>query len=104
MSKRVKEYINDCIACQISKPSHGKPSGLLHPIKSIDPYHTITIDFITGLPISHGFDALLTLMDKFSKAIHLIPCKTTTSAEDTAQLYLKHAYPVFGLPVKFISD
>jgi hypothetical protein len=104
MSKRVKAYINDCTTCQISKPSHEKTPGLLHPIEAIDPYYTIIMDFITGLPLCRGFDALLTLTDKFSKAICLIPCKSTTSAEETAQLYLKHAFPVFGLPVKFISD
>ena len=43
-------------------------------------------NFITGLPLCRGFDALLTLTDKFSKAIRLILCKSITSAEETAQL------------------
>jgi transposase InsO family protein len=47
---------------------------------------------------------LLTITDKFSKAIKLIACKTTTSAEDTAHLYLEYAYITFGLPAKIISD
>ena len=104
MSKRVKRYINDCTTCQISKSSHEKPPDLLHPIEAIDSYYTIIMDFITDLPISRGYDALLTLTDKFSKAIRLIPCKTIISTEETAQLYLKHVYPVFDLPVKFISN
>ena len=84
--KKSERYINDCTICQISKPSHDKTPGLLHPIEAIDPYYTIIMDFITGLPLCRGFDALLTLTDKFSKAIRLIPCKSTISAEETAQL------------------
>ena len=63
------------------------------------------MDFITGLPITtKGFDALLTITDKFSKAIKLIACKTTTTAEETAALYIEQAYTTFGLPTKIISD
>jgi hypothetical protein len=62
------------------------------------------MDFITGLPLSDGKDALLTFTDKFTKAIRLVPCNKTTSAEDAARLYLHHCYSTFGLPTKFISD
>jgi transposase InsO family protein len=63
------------------------------------------MDFITGLPTTaNGFDALLTVTEKFSKAIKLIACKTTTSAEETAKLYIDQAYTAFGLPSKIISD
>ena len=47
---------------------------------------------------------LLTITDKFSKAIKLVACKTTDSAADIASLYLQQAYATFGLPVKIISD
>jgi hypothetical protein len=77
-------------------------------MKSIDsptePCHTISIDFITGLPTSQGNDALLTVIDTFSKAVKLIACNKTTTAEETAQLFLSQCYPTFGLPCKIISD
>jgi transposase InsO family protein len=62
------------------------------------------MDYVTGLPTSHGQDALLTVTDLFSKAVKLIPCKKTTTAEDTATLFLHHCYTTFGLPTKIISD
>jgi hypothetical protein len=46
------------------------------------------MDFITRIPLSDGKDVLLLFTDKFTKAILLIPCNKTTSAEDTARLYL----------------
>ena len=89
MSRKIKEHCDNCVACQTSKHSHEKPVGHLHPVPTLDePFHTITMDFVTGLPLSHGHDALLTITDKFSKAIKLISCRTTDSAEDTAKLYL----------------
>lgn len=62
------------------------------------------MDFITGLPTSEGFNAMLTVTDAFTKAIRLIPCHDSTTAEETAQLFMRHCYPVMGLPSKIISD
>jgi len=104
MSKRIKSVVNECVACQTSKPSNEKPMGQLYPIPVEDPLHTITMDFVTGLPKSNGKDALLTVTDKFSKAVRLIPCTEKTTAEETAKLYIQYCYPIFGLPVKIISD
>ena len=42
------------------------------------PFHTITIDFILGLPKSrNGNDCAMSVTDKYSKAITLIPGKKT---------------------------
>ena len=105
MSRRIKLYVDNCQQCQLSKPSHEKPAGLLQSIEPPDsPCHTLCMDFITGLPQSHGHNALLTVTDAFSKAVRLIPCKKTTTAEETARLFLHHCYPIFGIPNKIISD
>jgi len=105
MSRKIKEHYDNCVTYQTSKHSHEKPISHLHPVLTPDePFHTITMDFVTGLPPSHGHDAFLTIIDKFSKAIKLIPCKMTDSAEDIAKLYLQNAYATFGLPTKIISD
>jgi transposase InsO family protein len=77
---------------------------LLQPIAPTLEIHTISIDFVIGLPESKGFNALLTITDKFSKAITLLPCRDSTTAQDAACLYFKHAYPTYGLPKKIISD
>jgi hypothetical protein len=105
MSRRIKRHISECAQCQLSKPSHHKPVGLMNPIESpSEPCHTLSIDFVTGLPLSHGYDALLTVTDTFSKAIRLIACHKSTTAEETAKLFLAQCYPVFALPCKIISD
>jgi hypothetical protein len=105
MSKMIKNFVNNCIHCQTSKPSTERKAGHLQPVESPSiPHHTISIDFITGLPKSNGYDALLTITDKFAKTVKLIACRETTTAQETACLYLEHAYTSFGLPSKIISD
>ena len=65
----------------------------------------VAIDFITKLPKSGKYDAILTIMDHdCSKVAIFIPCKETVTAEGVAMLYLKWVYPQFGIPAKIISD
>ena len=105
MAKLVKAYVNRCGKCQTSKPSNEKTPGKLQLIESPPiPTHTISIDFVTGLPESNGSNALLNITDKFSKAVMLIPCRDTTTAKEVACLYFRKAYSTFGLPTKIISD
>jgi hypothetical protein len=46
------------------------------------------MDFVTGLPESEGFDAVMVIVDRLTKQRHLIPCHTTTNAKDVADIYL----------------
>jgi hypothetical protein len=65
----------------------------------------VAMDFITKLPISEGYNMILTITDHdCSKAAIFIPCKETITAEGVADLYLKYVYPQFGIPKKVILD
>jgi len=69
------------------------------------PFETVTLDFITKLPISQGYDSILTVMDHdCTKAAVFIPCKESMTAKETTGLIIQHIFPRFGLPLKFISD
>ena len=69
------------------------------------PFETVAIDFITKLPVSQGYDSILTVTDHdCSKATIFIPCVEEISGEETAALYAKHVFARFGLPSKIISD
>ena len=65
----------------------------------------IAMDLITGLPPSHGYDAILTIVDHgCSRAVIFLPCKTMITGPVITQLYLQHLYPWFGIPDRIISD
>jgi hypothetical protein len=51
----VENYVKQCSVCQMAKPSHQKPAGLLQPLPLPDaPWQGITMDFIEGFPLSDG--------------------------------------------------
>ena len=77
----VKAYIKGCATCQTTKIKPPvkvplKPNKVLQGI-----WETITMDFITDLPVSKGYDSILTVVDRHSKAIILSPCHKTITAE-----------------------
>jgi len=69
------------------------------------PFETVALNFITKLPVSQGYDLILTVMDhNCSKVVIFIPCKEAITAEETVGLIVQHIFPRFGLPRRFISD
>jgi len=63
------------------------------------------MDLITQLLKSQGHDTILTIVDQgCSRAAIFLPCQTTITGEEVAQLYAENIYQWFGLPVKVISD
>jgi hypothetical protein len=106
MSKDIVEYIRSCDRCQRNKPTPSNPIGLLQPLEVPSRnWEHVTMDFIMDLPKSKtGHDAILVVVEKLSKAMTLIPTKSTVSAQQVAQLSLKDVYRLHGFPRKMTSD
>jgi hypothetical protein len=64
----------------------------------------ISIDFIVKLPESHGYDAIMCVIDSLIKRAHFILTHTTINAEGTALLFLKEVWKHHGTPWAVISD
>lgn len=63
------------------------------------------MDFVTGLPPSIGNTVVLTVVDRFSKAINFIPLPKLPSARETAAIALDQVFRIHGLSVDFpVSD
>ena len=105
MATTVKEYVARCNTCQRFKGSNAAPAGLLHPLETPSlPWEHISADFITDLPLSHGFDAILMVVDRFSKEVELIPCTKTRSALDMAKLFMHNVWRHHRLPCSITLD
>ena len=104
----IADYVKGCAICQQTKiNTHPKKAPLYHipTEENTLPFQTIAMDLITGLPVSRGNDAILTIVDHgSSRAVIFIPCQTTITGPGIAQLYLQNIYPWFGIPTKIISD
>ena len=87
------------------KPSNLAPPGKLKPLELPNtPWMEVTADFTTDLPLSNGFDSILEVVEHFSKEVEFIPCNKTTTALNTAQLYLHNVWKNHGLPSSIVSD
>jgi transposase InsO family protein len=105
MRKDVLAYCETCDVCQKTKHNRTKPQGFLTPLRiPQQPYETITMDFITGLPESHGKTAILVVVDKLTKFATFIPTTSDVTAETTARLLFQRVFKSFGLPLEIVSD
>jgi hypothetical protein len=62
----------------------------------VEPWDTISVDFIVELPESHGYDTIMNVVDSVTKRAHFIPTHTTIMAEGTACLYLREVWKHHG--------
>ncbi|KAI2664147.1 Transposon Ty3-G Gag-Pol polyprotein [Labeo rohita] len=89
----------------ILPPERVVAAGLFHPLTvPAQPWSHIVMDFITGLPLSRGKTVVLTVVDRFSKAVHFFPLLKLPSARETAAVVLDHVFRIHGLPVNVVSD
>src|SRR5262249_47921248 len=66
--KYTKKYVSSCDICQRNKMARHKKYGILRPLPIPDsPWTSISMDMITHLPISNGFNAILVIIDRFTK-------------------------------------
>jgi len=96
LNKDVMNYVKGCAECQRHKVNTRPTKAPLQPIFLIPeamPFATITLDFITKLPISQGYDSILTITDHdCSKVVILIPCCKEIMAEGVARLLIKYLF------------
>ena len=108
MAQDVKDYVKGCANCQQNKVNNQARRAPLSPIfakPNALPFETVAMDFIVKLPLSDGYDSVLTVTDHdCTKAVILIPCNESITAEGVAKLYLEHVFKRVGLPNTFIHD
>ena len=105
IKKHVQDYVTACDVCQRSKHEAMVPTGLLQPLSIPNQvWDDITLDFIEGLPRSHGFDSILEVVDRLSKYSHFIALKHPFIAQSVALMFLKEVVRLHGIPRSIIID
>ncbi len=104
MLRDVRSFVKACPVCAQQKSSNQRPAGLLHPLPIPQrPWSHISMDCITGLPVSEGNSVVL-VVDRFSKASHFIALPKLPSAKDTAEIVLQNIARINGIPVDIVTD
>ncbi|MBW0521458.1 hypothetical protein O181_061173 [Austropuccinia psidii MF-1] len=105
----INQFIKDCVSsCQklsTNKNIHHKKFGLFMPLQiPAGPWNSLSMDFITQLPLSNNFPSIIVLVDRFSKMAIFIPAYGTISALELAQIFISHVFFQHGLPISIVSD
>ena len=102
----VRDYVRSCVSCAQNKARQQSGADVLHPLPiPARRWETISMDFVGPLPPTPaGHDFLLVVVDKFSKACHLIACAQAVTAADVAQLVYDGVVRLHGFPESIISD
>jgi hypothetical protein len=105
MSKYAEQWVKNCETCRRITPSREGHQGVLKPLPVPGKaWKHLSMDFITHLPESNGFDAILVVVCRLTKFRRIIPCKGTCNAEDLARLFRDNIWRLYGLPDSIVSD
>ena len=101
--KLVKEFLRTCHTCARTKSTHHCPYCLFQPPPNpIRPWDSISINFISDLPETNGFNSTLVVLDKFIKMPHFIPWAKIILGVEAADLLLTNIVRLHGFPDKII--
>jgi hypothetical protein len=101
----VNKYVTGCDVCQRMKLRPQWQYGPLQPnLMPFGSWDVVTIDLITQLPESDGFDAIMVIVDRFSKQAHFFPVTNKFSAKDLPLILYDRVWTQHRLPLQIISD
>ncbi|XP_078434202.1 uncharacterized protein LOC144705416 [Wolffia australiana] len=105
MERDVEAYVRSYLVCQQDNMEKAKAAGTLEPLpRASRPWESISMDFITCLPRVGGHDAILVVVDHFSKYATFIPTKSEVHVDGVAHLFMFYVAKYWGLPLDIISD
>lgn len=80
------------------KGEHVKSPGLLKPLNIVqEPWRDITMDFISGLRKSRGFEVICMVVDRFNRYIHFVALTHSISVKSLATTFFEQIYGLVDL-------
>jgi len=105
----IRSYVRTCAICQRAKAPRHMPYGQLASLPIPDNvWEELSMDFVTGLPPSKCnecvYNAILVIVDRYSKMALYIPAKKSWDARDLADAFFQNVICRFGTPKGVVSD
>ena len=101
----ISSYVAACPVCMRAKPQSKALATTLSPHDAPpEPWHTISLDLVGPLPLSNGYDTVLTIVNKLTKYTYFIPVSKDINSQGIVQIYADRIFNDRGIPEKIISD
>lgn len=105
MRADIQKFIEECMICQQAKHLNSLPAGLLQPLPIPNQvWEDVTMDFITGLPMSFRFTVILVVVDRLTKYAHFMPLKTDYNSKSVAEAFMNNVVKLHGVPKSIVLD
>lgn len=109
LAKDTAEYVKTCSVCQVMKTRrhrlYGEAQALPMPNR---PWQEITMDFITDLPPGNmkgqAVDAILVIVDRYSKMSRYIATTKRCTSVDLANILRDEVIRYYGVPDGIVTD
>src|SRR5438046_10501789 len=94
MGRDIRKHVQECDACQRTKPSNHPPAGRLHPLPIPGwPWESIGMDYLGPIPKStSGKDMILIMIDRLMKMERFITTNRSITSKKKEDLFLGDVY------------
>jgi hypothetical protein len=107
MDTRVRKYVSDGEVCyRINAHRHAR-NGINMPLEIPSrPWEGVTMDFVTGLPVSavSGYTGILVSVDLLTKIAIYIPWWKDFDSPELARLFFEDGICKCGVPDNIVTD
>ena len=104
MQGDVQDVVRKCVTCHVSKSTFKPGEYTPLPVPN-RPWEDVSMDFIVALPrTQRGKDAIMVVVDRFSKMAHFVACHKADDASNVADLYFHEVVRLHGVPQTIVSD
>ena len=105
LRRDTRRMIGRCTTCVVGKMTK-QSAGQYLPLPVPEyPWQEVSLNFVLGLPRTRKqHDAILVVIDRFSKMAHFLPYTKTTDAPHRARIFFNEIVRLHGIPRCIVSD
>ena len=102
----VERSFSSCDVCQAAKSRHVNTARQPRSVHLPDAkWHSVSVRCVSGLPpTTRGHDAIMTVVDQFSKRGLFIPCRKDMTSNDLVYVFLREVIQLKGCPRQIAAD
>lgn len=101
----MRDFVLKYAICQEVKPFNHAPKVLLQPLPIPSKiWDSLSMDFITHLPLSHGKSVILVVVDYLTKNAHFSTLGPNFTAPIVADTFVKDIVRLHGIPSTIVFD